>query len=51
MYNYPEGADLSAYKESFTSLCLSVFDIHVEVDKVPTLVGDLRESTGHCLSD
>ena len=33
MYNYPEGADLSADKESFF-LCSSVFDINVEVDKV-----------------
>ena len=34
MYNYPEGADLSADKESFTSLCLSLFNLNVEVDKV-----------------
>ena len=34
IYNYPEGADLSADKESFISLCSSVFDISVEVDKV-----------------
>jgi len=34
MYNYPEGADLSAEKESFIFLCSSVFGINVEVDKV-----------------
>jgi len=34
IYNYPDGADLSADKESFISLCSSVFDINVEVDKV-----------------
>jgi len=34
IYNYPEGADLSTDKESFISLCSSVFDISVEVDKV-----------------
>ena len=34
MYNYPEGADLSVDKESFISLCSSVFDLNVEVDKV-----------------
>jgi len=34
MYNCPIGADLSADKESFISLCSSVFDINVEVDKV-----------------
>ena len=34
MYNYPEGTDLSADKESFIFLCSSFFDINVEVDKV-----------------
>ena len=34
MYNYPEGADLSADKELFIFLCPSVFDFNVEVDKV-----------------
>ena len=34
MYNYPEGADLSADKESFIFLYSSIFDINAEVDKV-----------------
>jgi len=34
MYNYPEGSDLPADKESFVSLCSTVFDINMEIDKV-----------------
>ena len=41
MYNYPEGADLSADKESFISL--TVFDLNVEVDKVLHLGRRLEE--------
>jgi len=48
MYNYPEGADLSADNESFIFLCSSVFDINVEVKKSSNLVGDLKESTDLC---
>ena len=43
MYNYPEGADLSADKESFISLCSTVFDLNVEVDKVLRLGRRLEE--------
>ena len=43
MYNYPEGADLSADKESFISLCSTVFDLNVEVNKVLRLGRILEE--------
>ena len=43
MYNYPEGADLSVDKESFISLCSTVFDLNVEVDKVLRLGRRLEE--------
>ena len=43
MYNYSEGADLSADKESFISLCSTVFDLNVEVGKVLRLGRGLEE--------
>ena len=43
MYNHPEGADLSADKESFISLCSTAFDLNVEVDKVLHLGRRLEE--------
>ena len=51
MCNYSEGADLSADKDFFTFLCLSVLNLNVEVDKVLCLGRGLEESIGHCLSD
>ena len=43
MYTYPEGVDLSADKELFISLCSTVFDLNVEVDKVFHLGRRLEE--------